>query len=198
VITVGLTGGIGSGKTLISKIFSLLGVPVYNADKESKKLLMGDLEIHQALLTNFGEAVFTNQLPDRQKIASIVFAQPVKLEVLNRIMHPHVRQHFTEWVLLNSELPYVIQEAAILFETGQWCNFDYTVIVTAPEDIRIKRVMTRDNSTYEAVKYRIDNQWTDEQKLELASFSIQNSDNQRILPQVLSIHQQILQFINHG
>lgn len=198
VKTVGLTGGIGSGKTVISKIFSLLGVPVYNADVESKKLLMSDAKIHTALLENFGESVFTNQLPDRQKIASIVFLQPTKLEVLNAIMHPRVREHFAHWSLSHSDKPYVIQEAAILFETGQWRNFNYTVVVTAPEDIRIKRVMVRDNAGYEMVKQRIDNQWTDDQKLELSSFSIQNDDNQRLLPQVLSIHQQILQLISHG
>jgi dephospho-CoA kinase len=198
VKTVGLTGGIGSGKTVISKIFSLLGVPVYNADFESKKLLMSDAKIHAALFENFGESVFSNQLPDKQKIASIVFSQPAKLEVLNAIMHPRVREHFTHWSLNHSEKPYVIQEAAILFETGQWHSFNYTVVVTAPENIRIKRVMARDNLAYEMVKQRIDNQWTDHQKLELSSFSIQNDDNQRLLPQVLSIHQQILQLISHG
>lgn len=197
-LIIGVTGGIGSGKTLICQAFKSIGIPVFHADFESKNILENDPITHNEILETFGKEAFSNNKPDKIKIAAIVFNNSSKLAQLNAIMHPKVRTCFAEWAHKKAEQPYIIQEAAILFETGLWQQFDKTILVTAPLEERINRVILRDKTKKEAIVQRINNQWTDEQKAKLASFIIQNSNTDRLLPQVLNIHQQLLALSTHG
>jgi dephospho-CoA kinase len=172
---IGLTGGIGSGKSTIAAYFASLGVPTYIADDEAKKILYTpqvSLEIKHA----FGDSAFTDGIPDRKKIAQIVFNQPEKLQKLNNIIHPKVKSHFTEWVCNNSASKFVIKEAAILFESGSYKDCDEVILVTAPVEDRILRVMKRDKISKAQVLERMNNQWDDDRKILLSNYIINNTD----------------------
>jgi len=188
---VGLTGGIGSGKSTVAQLFSALGVPVYIADDEAKKI-MEDPEVVQKVQAVFEENIVTGKKLNRLKIAELVFASPDKLERLNAIVHPAVRQHFREWVQSNSSARFVIKEAAILFETGSYLDCDKIILVTAPPEVRIQRVMRRDSATREQVVSRMKNQWTDEEKAKRSDYVIQNID----LEQTKSKVKEILKELN--
>ena len=170
---VGLTGGIGSGKSTIAAYFKSLGVPVYIADDEAKKILYTS-EAAAEVAEVFGNEVFTEGLPDRRKLASKVFNSPEKLRLLNNIIHPKVRQHFDNWLKVYTAEPFVIKEAAILFESGSYKDCDKIILVTAPEEVRIERVMLRDSVTREQVLKRMEAQWDDEKKEALSDYIIQN------------------------
>jgi dephospho-CoA kinase len=170
---IGLTGGIGSGKTTIANYFESKGIPVYIADDEARKIMQSD-EIIAAIKKIFGDAVFENEFLSREKLAEIVFNNPEKLKQLNAIIHPAVREHFAGWILEHSTDPYVIYEAAILFESGRYEECDYIISVTAPIESRIQRVMQRDQTTREQVLKRINAQWTDEQRVSKSDFVIEN------------------------
>ena len=172
---IGLTGGIGSGKTTIANYFRELGIPVYIADDEGKKITESP-EILKSIKTIFGEEVFDNQKLNRQKVAQIVFENPKKLKQLNAIIHPEVKKHFKNWVSQHSNTPFVIKEAAILFESGSYKDCDLVISVVAPLELRIKRVMERDLVSREEVLKRINNQLTDAKRIEKSSFVIENSD----------------------
>lgn len=184
---IGLTGGIGSGKTTIARHFISWGVPVYFADDEAKKILYlpeAVTEIRDA----FGEKAFTDGVPDRQKIAGIVFSDTEKLDTLNRIIHPKVKQHFLDWAASHHDKPFVIKEAAILFESGSYKDCDAIILVTAPKEIRIKRVMQRDGMTREKVLERMGNQWEDERKLALSDYIIENIDAEKAKENAFSVY----------
>lgn len=170
---IGLTGGIGSGKTTIAKYFESLGVPVYIADDEAKKL-MHTTAVASQIKSAFGAKVFTDDIPDRKKLAAVVFNDPEKLKVLNGIIHPAVSRHFEEWVKRYENNKFVIKEAAILFESGSYKDCDAVVLVTAPKDVRVKRVMQRDNTTEESVYERMANQWENDKKKEMSTYIIEN------------------------
>jgi dephospho-CoA kinase len=170
---IGLTGGIGSGKTTIANYFESKGIPVYIADDEARKI-MQSAEIIAAIKKIFGDTVFENEVLSREKLAEIVFNNPEKLKQLNAIVHPAVREHFAGWILEHSTLPYVIYEAAILFESGRYEECDLIITVTAPIESRILRVMQRDQTTREQVLKRINAQWTDEQRVSKSDFVIEN------------------------
>ncbi|WP_116787470.1 dephospho-CoA kinase [Flavobacterium psychrotrophum] len=170
---LGLTGGIGSGKTTIAHVFEELGVPVYYADDEAKKILYLP-EVLPELKENFGDAVFVDGRPDRAKIAAVVFADKEKLQALNNIIHPRVAQHFNNWLQAHNNYKFVIKEAAILFESGSYKQCDDIILVTAPTEDRVQRVMQRDGTTREQVLQRIANQWTEEQKTRLSKYIITN------------------------
>ena len=170
---VGLTGGIGSGKSTIAAYFKSLGVPVYIADDEAKKILYTP-EAVAGVVEAFGSKVLTNGLPDRGKIAAEVFNSPGKLQLLNDISHPRVRQHFTNWLNLHTTAPFVIKEAAILFESGSYKDCDKIILVKAPQDVKIERVMRRDNVTREQVLKRMEAQWSDEKKESGSDYIITN------------------------
>ena len=171
---IGLTGGIGSGKTTIAKYFETLGIPVYIADEEAKKML--DLpETVQEIAGAFGKEVLAEGKADRKKLAAAVFNNPEKLELLNSIIHPKVRKHFLQWVEANSDKRILIKEAAILFESGSYKDCDAVILVTAPKEVRIQRVMQRDNSTIEEVLERMSHQWEDERKEALSDYIIINT-----------------------
>ncbi|WP_294821275.1 dephospho-CoA kinase [uncultured Flavobacterium sp.] len=170
---IGLTGGIGSGKTTIAHHFMSWGVPVYFADDEAKKIMYLQ-EAAREILETFGDAAFTSGLPDRQKIASLVFNDPAMLSKLNAIIHPKVKEHFISWLSLHSDRPFVIKEAAILFESGSYKDCDGIIMVTAPKEERIQRVMLRDNVTRDKVLERMNNQWEDEKKIAMSNYVIEN------------------------
>ena len=171
---IGLTGGIGSGKTTIAKLFKAEGSPVYIADEEAKKIMQLPETIHK-IKTIFGQEIIENQQINKKKLSEIVFNNPEKLKELNAIIHPLVKNHFDDWVK-NQKSLFVIKEAAILFESGSYAYCDKIITVTASEETRIKRVMKRDNCTKEAVLERINNQWSDAQKISKSDYVIVNND----------------------
>ena len=170
---IGLTGGIGSGKSTIAKYFESKGIPVYIADIEAKKIMDSDLVIGK-VVDAFGMDLLENDKINRAKLSAVVFNNPEKLAQLNAIIHPQVKIHFMDWVKKHENFPIVIKETAILFETGSYKDCDKIILVTAPKEVRIQRVMHRDNVTKEAVEARMANQWEDGKKIQLSDFIIQN------------------------
>ena len=190
---IGLTGGIGSGKTTIAKHFASLGVPVYIADDEAKKL-MDNPEIIEKLQTVFGNEIIENEKIDRKALAQIVFQNPKKLKKLNSIIHPAVKKHFTDWLSTYKNHPIIIKEAAILFESGSYKDCDAIITVTSPLEERINRVMKRDNATRETILHRINNQWTDEQRISKSDYIITNISVNEALKQA----EEILKKLNNS
>lgn len=175
VKVIGLTGGIGSGKTTIANFFKEKGVPVYIADDEAKKV-MQSIEIINQIKSVFGETLFENNILNRAKLAKIVFNNADKLAQLNAIVHPAVKKDFENWLQQHKNDQYVVYEAAILFESGRYKECDYIVTVTAPIEVRIERVIKRDNTTREQVLSRMEMQWNDEKRISLSNFVINNSN----------------------
>lgn len=172
---IGLTGGIGSGKTTIANYFNELGVPVYIADDAGKKVMQFE-SVKTQIKTTFGEALFENEILNRAKLAEIVFNNADKLAELNAIVHPAIKKDFELWLQEKASFQYVIYEAAILFESGRYIDCDVIITVTAPEEIRIERVVKRDNTTREQVLSRMKMQWNDEKRISLSNFVINNSN----------------------
>lgn len=192
MLKVGLTGGIGSGKTLISSVFKELGVSVYNADTEAKRLMETDPDITRLIKSLLGSKSYQKGKLNRKFISDEVFSDKVKLESLNSIVHPAVRQDFEKWVLAKTSDPYVIKEAAILFESGGAETVDYTIFVKADMNTRIDRVVERDHVTAEQVRNRMDHQMDDREKEKLADFIINNEIGSMILPQIVDLHKKFL------
>lgn len=188
---VGLTGGIGSGKSTVARIFIEIGVPVYFAD-DAGKLVMTDQDVIQKIRNAFGDSVITDNSIDRKKLSQIVFNSPEQLQLLNQIVHPAVANHFVNWLNQHQLEPIIIKEAAILFESGTHVNCDSVITVIASEAIRIKRVMERDSVTEEEVNARIRNQWTDEQRIKESDFIIYNNGNEDLKNQVFEIYNKLL------
>jgi dephospho-CoA kinase len=184
---IGLTGGIGSGKTTVANMFKDLGVPVYIADDEAKKLTNKSKVIKRKLVNLLGEEAFLDGLLNRKFVADIIFKDPELLKKVNSIIHPKVASHFKLWVK-KQKGSYCVKEAAILFENGGYKDCDLTILVTAPMDIRIERVLNRDITTRQAIKERIDNQWTDKEKSKLANIIIENINLKATQKQVEKIH----------
>ncbi|KQX15487.1 dephospho-CoA kinase [Flavobacterium sp. Root420] len=170
---IGLTGGIGSGKTTIANYFAEMGVPVYIADNGSRAVMQLDHVIKE-VKNVFGEIVFENDILNRAKLAEIVFNDKEKLAKLNAIVHPAVKRDFEVWLLQHKNYEYVIYEAAILFESGRYKECDFIITVTAPEEIRIDRVLNRDNTTRSQVLSRMQMQWKDEDRISKSNFVINN------------------------
>ncbi len=190
---IGLTGGIGSGKTTIANYIKSLGIPVYIADDEAKKLL-NDETIQKKIKNAFGETIFVNNILSKEKLSQIVFNDADKLKKLNSIIHPAVKAHFKEWLEDYKEVPMVVKEAAILFESGSDKDCDAVITVVAPLTTRIERVENRDNISKQEVLNRIKNQWTDEMRLEKSDYSIENNDLTKAFQQVDEILKKI---VNH-
>lgn len=172
---IGLTGGIGSGKTTIANYLASLAIPVYIADDAGKKV-MQQQEIIEAIQEKFGSDIVENNQLNRVKLAEIVFNNPELLKALNAIVHPAVKKDFKNWLKQHADSPFVVYESAILFESGSYANFDIILTVTAPLETRISRVLERDNSNREQVMNRINAQWTDEQRIAKSDFIIENID----------------------
>ncbi|MCE2611929.1 dephospho-CoA kinase [Flavobacteriaceae bacterium D16] len=189
---VGLTGGIGSGKTTVSEMFSELGVPVYNSDQEAKRLMNSSEELKGQIIKLLGDEAYKEGELQRRFIAERVFSEPDLLQQLNAIVHPAVKKDFYKWALYQ-EYPYLIQEAAILFENGSHDSFDKMILVTAPVEERISRIQKRDGSTREAILERIQNQWEDSRKIQLANYVIENINLPETREQVMAIHAELLE-----
>ncbi len=174
---IGLTGGIGSGKTTIANHFMVAGIPVYIADDEAR-LIMQSPEIIDEIRETFGSTIFENNILNRERLSQIVFNNPEKLKLLNAIIHPAVKKHFHNWILDHKNYPFIIYEAAILFESGSYKNCDFIITVTAPLESRIQRVIMRDKTTREQVLKRIEAQWNDEQRMAKSDFVIENSNTE--------------------
>lgn len=190
MLTVGITGGIGSGKSTVCKIFGVLGIPVFQADTVARKLQNEDPHIRKRLTALFGSDIYSAEgTLDRVKLAKIIFNNRQLLEEVNQLVHPAVRREFAGWKASQHAVPYVLYEAAILFESGNAHQFDRTVLVVADVKERIARVMKRDEVTEEAILQRMQNQMKDSEKIKLADFILENNDNQMIIPQVLQLDQ---------
>ncbi len=172
---IGLTGGIGSGKSTVAAYFQSKGIPIYTADDEAKKIL-DSAEISKIIKQEFGVELLKSGKIDRKNLADLVFSSPERLEQLNRIIHPAVGRHFKEWVNAHKNHQFVIKEAAILFESGSFADCNAIITVTAPVNMRIDRVLKRDNFSREDILKRIGNQWTDEQRIARSDFVIENID----------------------
>ncbi|MDT0644351.1 dephospho-CoA kinase [Zunongwangia sp. F363] len=188
---VGLTGGIGSGKTTVANYFRDLGIPVYIADDAARELMNSSEEIRKEIIGIFGEEAYNGKQPDRKYIASRVFNNPEQLNLLNNVIHPAVAKHFEKWKN-TQDAAYVIYEAAILFEKGGYKKCDYSILVTAPYEEKIKRLQERDQSSVEEIQARMNNQWDDEKKRKLADFEIENLQREQTQSAVRKLHQIIL------
>ena len=187
MIKVGLTGNMGSGKSTVAGIFEVLGVPVYHADSKARDML-GHREVVHAIGKRFGGRIVQGGEVDRHALAAIVFNDKTALDDLNAIIHPRVRRDLEEWISGQKDHPYIVQEAAILFESGFYTYFNRTVVVTCPEEMAIARVMKRDGLTHSEISARIRNQWSQQRKIEMADHVIQNDGTRLLIPQVMHIH----------
>ncbi|TDQ13745.1 dephospho-CoA kinase [Algoriphagus boseongensis] len=192
-IWVGITGGIGSGKSTVCKIFQILGIPVYSADDRAKWLMANDSHLKSQIAEEFGpESYLENGLVNRKFLAETVFSDQEKVKKINSLVHPAVGKDFLNWSK-NQNSPYILKEAALLFETGSAKELDFIINVSSPIKIRIARVLMRDpHRTEKQVNDIIDQQIPDEEKNELADFVIKNTDNKMLIPQVLEIHQKLM------
>ncbi|MBA0883521.1 dephospho-CoA kinase [Flavobacterium undicola] len=172
---IGLTGGIGSGKTTIANYLASLGIPVYIADDAGKKV-MQTKEILKAIKEQFGAAIFDENQLNRAKLAGIVFDNPNQLKALNAIVHPAVRKDYQDWLSQHQKDPILVYESAILFESGNYKDFDYILTITAPLETRIERVLKRETISRDQVLNRINSQWTDEQRISKSDFVVDNID----------------------
>lgn len=191
MLKIGLTGGIGSGKTTIAKMFEVLGIPVYYADAASKRLYDSDPELKQAIRDNFGNDIYENEKINRGKLAAIVFNNPGRLALLNSLVHPPTIRDAEKW-MQNQQGKYLIKEAALIFESGSAASLDYVIGVNAPKSLRIKRVMEREGVSREEVISRMDRQIEEDIKMKLCDFIIQNDEQQLVIPQVLELHQKFI------
>lgn len=192
MIKVALTGNIGSGKSTIAHLFSILRIPVFHADIEAKSLYQ-NAELKRTIHEHFGQHVFNaKQEVDFKQLANLVFKDPESLQLINQIIHPLVFKKYNEWLKQNKEQKYTIHEAAIIFENSLEHHYDLIINVTATEKVRMERVMQRDGITEEHFQARAQNQWPDEEKNEKADFVIFNDGDQFIIPQVMEIHKQII------
>lgn len=191
MLQIGLTGGIGAGKTTVAKIFTVLGIPVFNADDEAKMLMNNDEQLKKDIINQFGTESYVNNELNRKYIADIVFNDKYKLDLLNTIVHPATIKHYNNWVM-QQKSAYVIKEAALMFEAGSANNLQFVIGVFAPKHIRYKRVMQRDNTTKELVEARMKNQIDENIKMKLCDAIIINDEQQLVTPQVLQLHQHVI------
>jgi dephospho-CoA kinase len=191
MVRVGLTGGIGSGKSTVAQIFEVLGIPVYYADIEAKRLMNEDAQLRTEIIKNFGEEAYSNNILHRKYISSIVFSEPSKLEILNSIVHPATKKDAEAW-MLSQKTSYAIHEAALIFEAKVNERLDYVIGVSSPEELRIQRAMQRDNVTREEVIKRMNKQLDEKIKMSKCDFILINDEQQLLIPQVLELHQKLL------
>jgi dephospho-CoA kinase len=192
MLKVGITGGIGSGKTQVCRLFCLLGIPVYPADERAKYLVATEPQLIKDLTGIFGNRAYTGNRYNREYIAGLVFKNKTLLNQLNQLIHPYVERDFNNWLLTMHSVPYVLNEAAILFESGLSSDMDRTIVVEAPMDLRIQRIMSRDGKSREVIMNIMENQWPVDKTRSLADWIIRNDEKNLILPQVLDIHRQLL------
>ena len=190
MMVVGLTGGIGSGKSTIAKAFAALGIAVFNSDEQAKALIATDAQVKERIIAAFGEEAYHNGEYNRAYIAQIVFNNSEKLAILNGIVHPALAEYFKQWAKAQTS-PYVLKEAAILFESGSYKDCDYIITVTAPEEVRIARVMARDHCTEAQVRARMAQQWSDAQRIALSNAVIENIDLEKAKKEVRRLNNEL-------
>jgi dephospho-CoA kinase len=191
MLKIGLTGGIGSGKTTVAQIFEVLGIPVYYADQAAKDLMNQDPVLKEKIKSSFGAEVYKNGDLDRPYLSGLVFGDGEKLALLNSIVHPATLRDAEQW-MKNQKTPYAIKEAALIFEAGLEKYFNYIIGVTAPQSIRLERVMARDKTSSENILKRMNQQLDEDNKISRCDFVIVNDGVQALLPQVLTIHEKLL------
>lgn len=198
MLKVGVTGGIGSGKTTVCRVFEVLGVPVFYADAVAKDVMFTDPVLVEGVKAAFGTSAYfdTGEL-NRRYLADIVFDDAAQLEKLNALVHPAVFRAFDNWAAAFTDVPYIVKEAALLFESESYKTCDVSVLVTAPPDLKISRVVRRDSVSKEAVMARMDKQFTDEKKMEMADFTIVNDEQRLLIPQILRLHEHFLTIAGH-
>lgn len=192
MLKLGVTGGIGSGKTHVSSIISAMGYPVFNADSVARRIVEEDSKIILCIKEVFGDDIYVNDLLNRRRVAELVFSNPNLLETLNSIVHPAVKEYFNNWVLKHQSRSLVVEEAAILFESGTYKNLDKIIVVTAPLELRINRVKERDGVSREAILNRINSQFSQEELIKRGDYIIENDGVQLILPQIVVIINDLL------
>lgn len=189
---IGLTGGIGSGKTTVARIFSTLGIPVYNSDLRAKSILETDLNVQSDVRKLVGKESIENGIVNRKLIAEKSFNNRHVLQQLNTIIHPRVAEDFIKWKNEHKSSPYLIKEAAILFESGSYKSCDKVVFISTELETRVQRVMQRDGVGRAEVESRISNQWPEEKKANLSTFIVHNNESDALIPQVVEIHEKLL------
>ncbi len=188
--TIGITGGIGSGKSIVSKIVQLMGYPVYSSDQRAKEIMHENPTVIAGLKELFGEEAYLNSKLNRPYIANQIFQDDSKRTAMNQLVHPAVREDFQNWVK-KQKSPLLFQESALLFETGNYKSFDAVILVSAPEEIRMQRVKERDQLTDEQVRSRFNAQMPEEEKMKLTKHLIHNDGNQLLVPQILNLLKEI-------
>lgn len=193
MLKIGITGGIGSGKTTVCKVFERIGIPVYYADLQARELMNTDSILINELKQEFGEDIYNSKGLDRPKLAGVVFNDKDKLAKLNTIVHPAVQRGFKHWASEQKEVPYVLKEAALMFESGSYKDLDYVVTVSAPKKMRLQRVVDRDGVTKSEVEKRMKNQLSEEERLERSDYVINNDETQAVIPQIMQLHEVFLE-----
>ncbi len=195
MLHIGLTGGIGSGKSTVARIFEVLGIPVYYADGAARRLMQEDVALKQALTEVFGQELYAGEQLNRQLLAGMVFNNPAKLVQLNALVHPVTIADAAAWMVqqeaMHPAAPYTLKEAALIFESGSQRGLDYVIGVHAPKHLRLQRVMQRDGISREAVQERMSKQINETIKMRLCDFVITNDEQTPVLPQVLALHEQL-------
>ncbi|AHM60728.1 dephospho-CoA kinase [Flammeovirgaceae bacterium 311] len=193
-LKIGITGGIGAGKSTVCKVFAALGIPVYDADSRAKRLLVEDRELVVQIQHQFGaEAYFSDGSLNRVWLAAQVFSKPKELALLNSLVHPRVGLDFESWYQQQQQAPYILKEAALLFESGSYKNLDAVITVTAPQALRLRRTIMRDeHRSREQVEEIMQRQLPEEERIERSQFKIVNDEHSLVLPQVLRLHRQFL------
>jgi dephospho-CoA kinase len=192
--SVGITGGIGSGKSLVCKIFSVLGIPIYSSDERAKWLLAHDDTLRKQVTQNFGQEAYDPRGNlNRSYLANIIFKDESNRQLLNKLVHPQVDKDYQHWRVLHTDSPYTLKEASLLFETGSYRNLDKMINISAPETLRMWRVLLRDaHRDRKQVEAIMQKQWTDEKREKMADYTIRNDEQSLLIPKVLRLHRQLL------
>ena len=188
---IGITGGIGSGKTYVASVFQSLGIPIFNADIQAKKIMTSSRKLIKLVKEEFGNDIYKDSDLNKEKLASIVFSDSDKLQKLNSLVHPIVKEEFNNWYKKQTS-PYVIKEAAILFESNSHIGLDAVICVSAPLGLRMKRLLNRDDYSEKEIKKRIENQISQEEKQKLSDYIIVNVEKELLLPKIIKIHKELL------
>lgn len=192
--SVGITGGIGSGKSLVCKIFSVLGIPIYSSDERAKWLLAHDAALQEQLIHAFGDEAYDPQGNlNRSYLANVIFNDEANRQLLNKLVHPRIGNDYQQWRVLHTDSPYTLKEAALLFETGSYHELDIMINISAPEALRIRRVLLRDiHRDRKQVEAIMQKQWTDEKRERMANYTILNDEQSLLIPKVLHLHRRLL------
>ena len=188
---IGITGGIGSGKTYVASVFKSLGIPIFNADIQAKKIMTSSGKLIKLVKEEFGNEIYKDSDLNKEKLASIVFSNSDKLQKLNSLVHPIVKEEFNNWCKKQTS-PYIIKEAAILFESNSHIGLDAVICVSAPLDLRMRRLLNRDDYSKKEIKKRIENQISQEEKQKLSDYIIVNDEKDLLLPKIIKFHKELL------